>query len=384
MAIRIAVPKERREGERRVALTPESCARMIKKGFEVFVEKGAGELAFFSDNDYEKTGAVIISELASLYKNADIVLKVNPPSVEDAAEIDQLRSGSILIGFLNPFGNPELIKALAERGIVAFAMELIPRIGRAQSMDALSSQASIAGYKAVIIAAGKLGKFFPFLTTAAGTLRPARVLVVGAGVAGLQAIATARRLGAEVEAFDIRPAVKEEVQSLGAKFIDIEVEEETGEAGGYAKEVSEEAKKRERAVLARHVSISDVVITTAQVPGKRAPLLITKEMVASMKAGSVIIDLAAEQGGNCELTRAGEDTLVHGVTIVGAVNLPSTVPTHASQMYAKNVSTLAMSLVKEGEIHLDFADEIINQTCLTHNGQIRNEKVLELLGQVAG
>lgn len=374
--MKIAIAKENEVGERRVALVPDSVARLVKQGLEIWVEAGAGEASFFSNEDYAEAGAKIISDTATLWGEADVLLKVAVPK-ED--ELTQLREGSALISFLNPLGNPEIVQQLANRKITAFSMELIPRTSRAQSMDALSSQAGVAGYKAVLIAAAALPKFFPMLTTAAGTIRPAKVFVMGAGVAGLQAIATARRLGAVVEAFDIRPAVKEEVQSLGAKFVEVKLEEETTASGGYAKEISEASKQRTQEVLTEHVKQSDVVITTAQVPGKKAPLLVTEAMVAQMHPGSVIVDLAAEQGGNCEGTEPGKDIQRHGVTIIGAINLPSSMPVHASQMYAKNISTFLQYMVKNGELQLNFEDDIIGDTCVTHAGEIRNQRVKETL-----
>jgi NAD(P) transhydrogenase subunit alpha len=379
--MKIAIAKEIEVGERRVAVIPDTVARLVKQGLEVLVETGAGERAYFPDADYEAAGAEIIHDSAQLWGEADILLKVSPPQERDGQpEINFLKEGAILISFLNPLGTPELIQSLAERKITAFSMEMIPRSSRAQSMDALSSQAGVAGYKATLIAAAALPKFFPMLTTAAGTIAPAKVFVMGAGVAGLQAIATARRLGAVVEAFDIRPAVKEEVQSLGAKFVEVKLEEDTVAAGGYAKEVSEAAKQRSREVVTEHVRQSDVVITTAQVPGKKAPLLVTEEMVSQMKPGSVIVDLAAEQGGNCACTEPGKDVVHHGVTIIGTINLPASMPIHASQMYAKNLLTLVQYLVKDGALQLNFEDDIINSACVVHAGEIRNQRVREALG----
>jgi len=382
--MKIAVAKEIEVSERRVALVPDVVARLVKQGLKVCVESGAGERAFFSDVAYEAAGATVISDSSKLWREADIVLKVNPPQERDDGqrEIDFLREGSVLIALLNPLGNPELMQDLAERKVTAFSMELIPRTSRAQSMDALSSQAGVAGYQATLIAAAALPKFFPMLTTAAGTIPPAKVFVLGAGVAGLQAIATARRLGAVVEAFDIRPAVKEEVQSLGAKFVEVPLEEDTVAAGGYAKEVSEAAKQKTQAVIAEHIKLSDAVITTAQVPGRKAPLLVTEEMVAQMKPGSVIVDLAAEQGGNCACTEAGKDVVRQGVTIIGPMNLPSDLPVHASQMYAKNLTTLVQHLLKEQALQLDFDDDITNSACVTHAGTIRNQRVRDALAAV--
>lgn len=379
--MKIAVAKEVEVGERRVALVPDTVARLVKLGLEVWVEAGAGERSFFSDAAYEAAGAKIISDTATIWSEADILLKVGlPQEREDGrSEVDLLREGAVLIGFLNPLGQPTVAQRLAERRITAFSIEMIPRTTRAQSMDALSSQASVAGYKAVLIAAAALPKYFPMLTTAAGTIAPAKVFIMGAGVAGLQAIATARRLGAVVEAFDIRPAVKEEVQSLGAKFVEIQLNEETVAAGGYAKEISEASRQRTQEVLTEHVKQADVVITTAQVPGKKAPLLVTEEMVAQMKPGAVIVDLAAEQGGNCACTEPGKDVQRNGVTIIGPINLPSSMPVHASQVYAKNLLALVQILVKDSALHLNFEDDIIDAACVTHAGEIRNQRVRDAL-----
>ncbi|MBD2439924.1 Re/Si-specific NAD(P)(+) transhydrogenase subunit alpha [Nostoc sp. FACHB-110] len=380
--MRIAVAKEIEVCERRVALNPDSVARLIKQGLEIWVEKGAGERSFFSDSAYEAVGAKIISDTDQLWNQADILLKVSPPQEREdgRSEIDLLHEGSVLISFLNPLGNPIVAQQLANRKVTALSMELIPRTTRAQSMDALSSQASLAGYKAVLIAAAALPKYFPMLTTAAGTIAPAKVFIMGAGVAGLQAIATARRLGAVVEAFDIRPAVKEEVQSLGAKFVEVKLDEETTAAGGYAKEISEASKQRTQEVVTEHVKNADVVITTAQVPGKQAPRLVTEEMVAQMKPGSVIVDLAAEQGGNCACTEPGKDIVWNGVTIIGPINLPSSMPVHASQLYSKNLTSLLQLLInKEKALQVDFADDIIDAACITHTGEIRNQRVKDAL-----
>lgn len=378
--MRIAVAKEIEVGEHRVALIPDTVAKLVKQGLEVWVEAGAGEASFFSNDAYEAAGAKIVSDTHDLWGSADILLKVNAPKEH---EVYQLPEGGMLVGFLNPLGNPSTVQRLADRRVTALSMELIPRSSRAQSMDALSSQAGVAGYKAVLIAAAALPKFFPMLTTAAGTIAPAKVFIMGAGVAGLQAIATARRLGAVVEAFDIRPAVKEEVQSLGAKFVEVKLEEETVAAGGYAKEISEASKQRTQEVLAEHVGNSDVVITTAQVPGRKAPILVTEEMVARMKPGSVIVDLAAEQGGNCACTEPGKDVQRNGVTIIGPINLPSSMPIHASQMYAKNVLTLVQYLIKDGALQLNLEDDIVSSTCVTHNGEILNQRVRDALTQLA-
>jgi NAD(P) transhydrogenase subunit alpha len=368
--VKVAVPKERVEDERRVALVPDTAAKLIAAGLEVSVEEGAGSAAFISDDVYEKAGVTVVKDAATLLKDADAVLKVQAPA---AGEVDLLRKGSVLISFLQPATQGDIVRALATRGVTAFSLELVPRISRAQSMDALSSQASAAGYKAVLMAAGRLGKFFPMMMTAAGTVAPARVLVMGAGVAGLQAIATARRLGAVVSAYDVRPAVKEEVQSLGATFIELPLETQEGE-GGYAREQSEEFLRKQRELIGEHIAKSDVVITTAAIPGRRAPLLVTADMVKGMRPGSVIVDLAAETGGNVELTQVGKDVDVGGVTIIGTRNVPSTMPLHASQLYARNVANLLLHLVKDGAISLDFNDEITKGCCITHGGEIVNER----------
>jgi NAD(P) transhydrogenase subunit alpha len=378
--MRIAIAKEIEVGERRVALIPDSVARLVKQGVEIWVEAGAGEASFFSNEAYKAAGAKIIYDVGVLWSEADVLLKVSAPKEH---EINQLREGSILISFLNPLGKPEVVQQLANRNVTALGMEMIPRTSRAQSMDALSSQAGVAGYKAVLIAAAASPKFFPMLTTAAGTIKPAKVFVIGAGVAGLQAIATARRLGAIVEAFDIRPAVKEEVQSLGAKFVEVQLEEETVAEGGYAKEISEASKQRTQEIVAEHVRQANIVITTAQVPGKKAPILVTEKMVAQMSPGSVIVDIAAEQGGNCACTEPGKDVVHNGVTIIGPINLPSSMPVHASQMYSKNVLTLLQYMLKNGELLLNFDDDIIGSTCVTHAGEILNQRVKDALIQIS-
>jgi len=373
--VKVATPKETASDERRVALVPDTATRLAAAALEVSVESGAGSAAYIPDGAYEKAGARIVKSVSALLGEADAVLKVQAPS---AAEVELLQKGAVLISFLQPATQGDIIRALAKRGVTAFSLELVPRISRAQSMDALSSQASAAGYKAVLMAAGRLGKFFPMMMTAAGTIPPARVLVMGAGVAGLQAIATARRLGAVVSAYDVRPAVKEEVQSLGATFIELALETQEGE-GGYAKEQSEEFLRKQRELIGEHVAKSDAVITTAAVPGRRAPLLVTGDMVKGMRPGSVIVDLAADTGGNVELTKAGEDVEVGGVTIIGTRNVPSTMPLHASQLYARNVANLLLHLVKDGAIVLDFEDEITKGCCVTHGGEIVNERAKQLL-----
>ncbi len=379
--MRIAVAKEIEVCERRVALVPDIVARLVKQGLEIWIEAGAGERAFFNDAAYEAAGAIIIADTNKLWSEADILLKVSPPQEREdgRSEIDLLKEGAVLISFLNPLGNPVVAQKLADRKVTALSIEMIPRTTRAQSMDALSSQASIAGYKAVLIAAAALPKYFPMLTTAAGTIAPAKIFIMGAGVAGLQAIATARRLGAIVEAFDIRPAVKEEVQSLGAKFVEVKLDEETTAAGGYAKEISDASKKRTQEVVTEHIKNADVVITTAQVPGKKAPLLVTEDMVKQMKPGSVIVDIAAEQGGNCACTDPGRDIVAHGVTVIGPINLPSSLPVHASQLYAKNLTSLMQLLIKDKAIEINFADDIVDAACITHAGEIRSTRIKEAL-----
>lgn len=368
----IGIPKESNVGETRVAVVPETVAKLVKAGFQVAVEKGAGTQAFFPDADYEKAGASLVSDAYS----SDIVVKVAVPS---AAETARLKSGAVYIGFLNPLADPSISVAMAQKGVTAFSMELIPRTSRAQSMDALSSQANVGGYKAVLTAAAAIGKYLPMLTTAAGTVPPAKALVIGVGVAGLQAIATARRLGAVVSAFDIRPEVKEQVQSLGAKFVEAKVEVDAKAEGGYAKEVSEDTKKKLQEALAETVAVSDIVITTAQVPGKKAPVLVTRDVVARMRPGSVVVDMAAEQGGNVEGSKPGETVNLNGVRIMGPVNLPATMPTHASQLYSRNVLSFLGLLVKEGKLNLDFNDDILKGACVAHGGQVVNERVKGLL-----
>ncbi|TMB99995.1 MAG: Re/Si-specific NAD(P)(+) transhydrogenase subunit alpha [Chloroflexi bacterium] len=377
--MKVGTPKETAPDERRVALVPDTVSRLAAATLEVKVESGAGSAAFITDQAYEQAGAKIVKGPGALIGDADAVLKVQAPS---EAEVALFKKGAVLISFLQPATQGDIVRALAAQGVTAFSLELVPRISRAQSMDALSSQASAAGYKAVLMAAGRLGKFFPMMMTAAGTIPPARVLVMGAGVAGLQAIATARRLGAVVSAYDVRPAVKEEVQSLGATFIELPLETQEGE-GGYAKEQSEEFLRKQRELIGEHVAKSDVVITTAAVPGRRAPLLVTGEMVKAMRPGSVIVDLAAETGGNVELTKSGKDVDVGGVTIIGTRNVPSTMPLHASQLYARNVANLLMHLVKDGALVLDFQDEITKGCCVTHGGEIVNERAKQLVAAPA-
>ncbi len=370
----IAVPKERAAGERRVALVPDVAKRLMAKGMDIHIESGMGESAFFADADFKdvKTHA----DAASLCASADVVLKVQPPTV---AEVQQLKEGAILIGFMNAHKNLDMVQALCEKNITALAMELVPRISRAQSIDALSSQASIAGYKAVLMAADRAPVFFPMLTTAAGTIRPAKVLIIGAGVAGLQAIATARRLGAIVEAYDVRAATKEQCESLGAKFIDMGIKAEG--QGGYARELTEDEKQQQRDILAKHIAAANVVITTAAIPGRPSPKIIMQNMVEGMKAGSVIIDIAAEGGGNCELTQAGETIEHQGVIIHAPLNVASQMPVHASEMYAKNLLNLLDLLIKDGHIQLNWDDEVIAGSTLTHNGAIQHAATKALLAK---
>ena len=371
--MRITVPKEIAPGERRVALTPEAAAALVKGGLEVLVETGAGEGAFHTDAAFEKAGVRIVPDASTLYGQADVVLKVQRPAL---VEVDRLREGAVLVSFLQALTSPDLVERLAARRITSFGMEGIPRISRAQKMDALSSQANIAGYKAVLIAAESLAKFFPMLMTAAGTVFAARALVMGAGVAGLQAIATARRLGAQVWGYDVRAAVKEQVESLGAKFLALDLGiADAEDKGGYARALSPEASRRQQELLAERTKEFDVVITTALVPGRPAPRLVTRETVAGMRPGSVIVDLAAEAGGNCELTEPDQVVVRHGVTIHGPTNLPATLPVHASQLYARNVTELLRELVKDGALALDFDDEVVKGACVTHGGQVVNEAV---------
>ena len=367
--MRIAVPKEQAPGEHRVALVPDVVARLIKEGHQVTVERAAGAKAFYPDDAYEKAGATLAAA-TDVYRDAEVVTRVAKPS---DAELDPIPRGATVIGFLAPLGDPRSVERYATRGLSAIAMELIPRTTLAQTMDALSSQASIAGYKAVLLAAGTLPKYVPMLTTAAGTVQPAKVLVIGAGVAGLQAIGTARRLGAVVTGYDARAAVKEQVQSLGAKFLEIAGVEATG-TGGYARELTADELEIQRAAMVKAIGANDVVITTAAVPGRRAPLLVTEEAIAAMAPGSVIVDLAAETGGNAALTRAGETVVSpNGVTIIGAVNLATTVPTHASQLYARNLQALISYLSHDGRLVLDPDDEIARGATIVRDGEIVHE-----------
>lgn len=373
--MRVAVPREIVPGERRVALVPKSVGQLTKAGHEVLVQASAGAAAAFPDAAYSAAGATVVASAEELYTQAEVVLKVRRP---ETGEVAQLASGAILVAFLEPARSLDTVKALADRKVSSFAMELMPRITRAQDMDALSAMSTVAGYHATLMAAVRLPRFFPLLMTAAGTITPARVLILGAGVAGLQAIATAKRLGAVVEAFDIRPAVRDQVESLGAQFVEVELgEAETETAGGYAQQLSAEHEEREREVIARHVKEADIVITTALIPNKPAPLLVTRDMLLSMKPGSVVIDLAAESGGNCEGTVPGEEITIGGALVAGPLNVPGMMPTHASQLYSHNVMRFSLTLLKEGG--LDFEDQIVRDTCVTHEGEVRSATVRDLI-----
>ena len=373
MAI-IGILKEH-ESDNRVVALPEIVSQLVKSGFELHVETGAGARAFASDADYTAVGAKI-SDRNSILSTADAILKISAFSIE---EVGKMKAGAVAMAMLQPFFNHDLVKKLVEKKITSFSLETIPRTTRAQSMDVLSSQATVAGYKAVLVAAANLSKFFPMFMTAAGTITPSKILILGAGVAGLQAISTARKLGGVVEAFDTRSAVKEEVNSLGAKFVEVEGAKDEKSAGGYAVEQSEDFKQKQRQVIHDHAVKSDVIITTAQIPGRRAPVLITKETVALMKPGSVIVDLAASTGGNCELTKNDETVVINGVSIIGNSNLPASIPSDASKMFGKNVINFFKLMIKDGTINLNFEDDLVKGTCLTHNGEIVNEKVKEVI-----
>jgi NAD(P) transhydrogenase subunit alpha len=382
--VRIAIPREVVAGETRVAIIPEMIPLMIRDKHQVVVETGAGHGAGFSDDEYVEAGAVIVSQPQALYEDSDLVIKVQPPAMHSSLqrhEAELIPEAATYIGFLAPLANRELIKMLMKRKITAFSVEYIPRITRAQSMDVLSSMSTVAGYKAVLLATGRMRKMIPLLMTAAGTIPPATFLILGAGVSGLQAIATAKRLGAKVEAFDPRPSVREQVKSLGASFVEMEMPEDVETAGGYAKEQSEQFLEKEREAIRARLPRVDVVISTAQVFGKRAPVLLTEAMVRDMRPGSVIVDLAAEQGGNCELTKAGETIERHGVSIMGPVNLAATVPVDASRMYSKNVTTLFKHLYPKPGVMPDFADEIVKGCCITRAGEIVNAQISTALSR---
>ncbi|HEY2317463.1 MAG TPA: Re/Si-specific NAD(P)(+) transhydrogenase subunit alpha [Solirubrobacteraceae bacterium] len=364
--MRIGLPRETTEGERRVALVPDTVRKLTGQGHEVVVELGAGAGALLADSQYEEAGARVVADPAAVYE-CDVVVKVAPPTTE---EIGHLRPAAVLIGFLAPLSNAEGVRAVARTGATSFALEAVPRISRAQSMDALSSQANIAGYRGTLMGAQELGRFFPMLMTAAGTIRPATVLVLGAGVAGLQAIATARRLGAVVQGFDVRSAVKEQVESLGARFLEFDLGGDQEGAGGYAKELTPEQQRRQQELMAEAIGKVDVVISTAAIPGRRAPILVTEDTVRRMKPGSVIVDLAAESGGNCELSEPGETVTRYDVKILAPLNVPSTMAEHASQLYARNIESLLDLMIKDGHLELDFEDEVIAGACITRGGEI--------------
>jgi NAD(P) transhydrogenase subunit alpha len=382
--MKVTVLGETRADEHRVALVPAGVKSLVSAGLDVCVQAGAGTAAGFLDAAYEQEGATVAPDAHSALDGASVVLKVAAPTMGDGAdEVAMLTSGQTVISFLSPITNLDLVNRLAGAGVTSMAMDQIPRITRAQRMDALSSQANVAGYKAVLIGADNLGKFLPMFMTAAGTIRPGKVMILGAGVAGLQAIATARRLGAVVEAFDVRAAVKEQVESLGAKFLEAEMEADAEDEGGYAKELSEDQHQRELDLIASHIDATDIVITTAQIPGRPAPLLITEAMVDSMKPGSVIVDLAGASGGNCAVSRFGETVVHNGVKVLAPTNLPGELPYHASEMYSKNITTLLLDMVEDGELKLDFDDEIVSGTCITHGGKVVHGRTLEHMGQEA-
>jgi NAD(P) transhydrogenase subunit alpha len=384
----VGVPKESYPGERRVGLVPKVVPSLVKAGFEVVVETGAGMEAGYPDAHYVEKGAKVLTDRAAVFSAADVVVQVlcyGSNDVTGAADLPLLRRDHVLIGFLRPLGSLDVIQQIADTGVTSFAIELIPRTTRAQSMDALSSMGTVCGYKAVLIAAETLPRFFPMLTTAAGTITPARVFVIGAGVAGLQAISTARRLGAVALAYDLRPAAKEQVQSLGGRFVELPIEaKDAQDARGYGTQQDDSFYQRQRELLGRVVAESDVVIAAAVIPGKKPPVLVTAEMVKQMAPGSVILDLAAERGGNCELTVPGHTVVVHGVTIIGRINVSTGVPYHASQMYARNVAAFLLHLVKDGKLRLDQEDEIIRETLLTRSGEVVNQRVREFFSQPAG
>lgn len=365
--LNVLIPKETEKGETRVAATPETVKRMVKEGLVVSIESNAGAKSYFSDDEYREAGARIKTDVTKLFKEADIILKVNPPTKE---EIALSKEKAIWISMMVPQSEIDIIKKAKTKKITLFSMNLIPRISRAQKMDALSSQSNIAGYKSVLMAANELGSLFPLLMTAAGTIQPAKVIILGVGVAGLQAIATARRLGAQVEASDIRPVVKEQVESLGGKFIEVEPDEDAEDEGGYAKAASKEYLARQAEEVKKRIKQADVVITTALIPGRKAPVLVTEEMVKSMKTGSVIVDMAVSQGGNCELSQEGKIIIKHGVKIIGEPNIPATVPVHSTEMYAKNILNFILTMTKEGKLNLDMEDEVIAKSLVTKEGEI--------------
>jgi NAD(P) transhydrogenase subunit alpha len=374
--MKISVPKETKPFEKRVALTPDGVKTLVKSGFECLIEAGAGENSHFSDEQYEKAGASIAKDKAQAYREGDIVLKVNAPQPD---EVRLMKEGAVLISFMYAYNNPELVNACIDRKISAFAMDAVPRISRAQKMDALSSQANLGGYKAVLLGANALGKIFPLMMTAAGTITPARVMIFGAGVAGLQAVATAKRLGAVVEVTDVRPETKEQVESLGGKFLQVEGAGQVKTEGGYAKEVSEEYLKKQQELVKKHVADADLVITTALVMGKKAPILVTDEMVRSMKKGSVIVDMAVEAGGNCDLSELNKTVVKHGITIIGESNLPSLLPVNASELYAKNIIALLLHLATKDGFKFEMEEDITKGSVITHKGEILNELTKRVL-----
>ncbi|MDX1700965.1 MAG: Re/Si-specific NAD(P)(+) transhydrogenase subunit alpha [Melioribacteraceae bacterium] len=378
----IAIPKEVLPGENRVSIVPDVASKLIKKGFTIIVESNAGMNAGFTDEQYSDAGAKVVKSIEELYSSADIVLKVQRPAEhpeEGKHELELMKEGTLLIALLYTLHYPELAKKCADLGVNAISMDAVPRTTLAQKMDALSSQANIAGYKSVIMAANELGKIFPLMMTAAGTIQPSRVVIMGAGVAGLQALGTAKRLGAIVEVSDIRPAVKEEVESLGGRFIEVETDEDMQDEGGYAKEASEEFLKKQKELIFKHVSNADIVITTALVPGKKAPILVTEEMIKAMRPGSVVLDMAVEFGGNCEISENGKTVKKHDVTIIGEPNLPSLVPTNSSEVYSKNLLALLDYIVKEGKLELDLEDEIVQGSLITYNKEVIQERTKSLL-----
>ncbi len=382
--MRIAVPKETRPGERRVALAPDSCKKLVQAGYAVSVESGAGDAAFLPDEAFREAGAAVETDAAAMVGSADIVLHVNPPAADGAGrdEIPWMRPGTILLGSLMPLRNPEVVRTLAARRITAFSTDAVPRTTRAQSMDTLSSMANITGYKGVLLAATELGKYFPMFMTAAGTVFPARVFIIGAAVAGLQAIATARRLGANVFATDVRPEVKEQIESLGAKYVGVELKESASAGGGYARELSEADKVRQRELLAEQCALADVVITTALIGGVTAPKLITAAMVKRMRTGSIIVDLGADGGGNCEVSRLGESILVNGVRIIAPLNLPATMPTHASLLFSRNLAAFILTFTKDKSFVLDLSDDIQKASIITREGEILHSRTKEALQKV--
>jgi NAD(P) transhydrogenase subunit alpha len=374
--MRVGIIKETLDGERRIAAVPETVSKMTKAGTEVVVESGAGAASFISDSEFEQAGAAVSQSKDEILSSADVILKVNKPTV---AEIEKMKEGAIVVSFLQPFSSPEEIKKLAERKVSALSMEMVPRITRAQRMDALSTMSTVAGYKVVLLAANACGRFFPMLSTAAGTIHPAKAMIIGAGVAGLQAIATAKRLGAVVTAFDVRPAAGEQVKSLGAEFVSLDVPHEQAEdVGGYAKELPPEFYQKEQEIIRKYSKDSDIIISTALIPGKKAPVLITEEMVKEMKPGSVIVDMAVEHGGNCTLSEAGKEVVKHGVTIIGFLNVPALMPVHASLLYARNILAFLNLISPDGKSAvLDLGDDIIKGSLITHGGEIVHPAIKE-------